>query len=182
MRLNITDLSAEGVRMADRLDPLQFKDLAALQEDQACTFKGPLAVFLEVTPTAGLFQVAGRIQGRAEMACNRCLARTELPLNSDFRLTFARSLPGSGEGPQPNDRELTAVDMGLVFFEGDVIDFRDAIQEQTILAIPMHVLCREDCHGLCPGCGVDLNREDCRCAPDDVDPRLAILKTLKREP
>ena len=64
-------------------------------------------------------------------------------------------------------------------FEGDVIDFRDAVQEQVIMAIPMQPLCREDCRGLCPGCGANLNLEKCRCRPDDVDPRLAILKKLK---
>ena len=179
MRLNVTDLPAEGILLEDNLDPLRLRDLAALEETQACTFTDRLWVSLQVTPGAGLFHVEGRIQGKTEMACSRGLKSLEHILVSDFTLTFARTVPGSESGGAPDNRELKAAEMGLVPFEGEEIDFRDAVQEQVIMAIPMQPLCRADCRGLCPGCGADLNVGTCHCRQNDVDPRLAILKKLK---
>ena len=182
MRIHVADLPAEGVLIEERLDPLHLKDLAALQENQACTFRGPLAARLRVAPGIDMVHVEGRIEGNARMACSRCLAPAEVPLDISFKLTFARSAPGGAEDSDPEGKELQTEDLGLVPFEGETIDFRDAVQEQVILAIPMQVRCREDCRGLCAGCGVNLNTETCRCARDEVDPRLAILKKLKLKP
>jgi uncharacterized protein len=58
------------------------------------------------------------------------------------------------------------------------IDLEPVLRELIILATPMHAVCREDCLGLCPECGQNLNEGPCDCRPDDVDPRLAVLKAL----
>ena len=179
MRLDIKEVTAEGVRLKENLDPEQLKDLDALLSGQSCTFQGALAVTLQVTPTAGMLQVTGRINGTAVLACSRCLAPIQWPLTADFNLTFTRRLPGDAVDVPPESRELEAEELGVVLFEGDVIDFRDAIQEQVIMALPMQPLCREDCQGLCAQCGADLNDGPCRCSGKDADPRLAVLKNLK---
>ena len=179
MKIHITDLSVEGLRLEDRIDPGQLPDLVPLLENEDCRFEGPLTVSLRVTPSAGMFQVEGRITGKAIMACSRCLAAVECPLRNTFRLTFARSIPGEATDSPLEFHELQAEELGVVLFDGDQIDFRDIIQEQVILAIPMQPLCREDCRGLCARCGANLNDDSCDCHGDDVDPRLAILKTLK---
>lgn len=181
MLLRMTELPAEGILMEKQLDPLKLKDLAALQETQECEFEGLLDVRLRVTPAGGLLQVEGRVTGSVRTICSRCLAPVALPVDTTFRLTFARSAPGD-EGGRAENRELKAEEMGLVLFEGDEIDFRDTIQEQVVMALPMQVLCREDCRGLCPGCGANRNTEACRCPREEVDPRLAVLKTLKPKP
>jgi uncharacterized protein len=130
-------------------------------------------------PSVGMFQVEGRITGKVILACSRCLAATECPLRNTFRLTFARRIPGDVADSPPEARELQAEELGGVLFEGDQIDFRDIIQEQVILAIPMQPICRQDCRGLCARCGANMNDGPCDCRVDEVDPRLAILKTLK---
>jgi uncharacterized protein len=179
MLLRVHDLPAEGIQMAEHLDPRKLQELAALQENQACKFEGPLAVSLRVRPSSGLLSVRGRFQAMVIASCSRCLVPVEVPLESAFRLTFAPAVPGDGEHDAGEARELKAEEMGLVLFEGDTIDLRDAIQEQVIMTLPMQVHCREDCRGLCAGCGLNLNTEPCQCAGDAVDPRLAILKQLK---
>ena len=75
--------------------------------------------------------------------------------------------------------ELKAQDMDIVLFKGDEIDFRDSIQEQIILAFPMRPLCRENCSGLCPNCGSDLNKGECGCTKTPVNSRFKILEKLK---
>lgn len=179
MRIRVTDFPTEGVQVTDRIDPRQLADLAALQEDDACVFKGPLTVKLRVIPSAGMFQVEGRIRGTASLPCGRCLANADISLKCTFKLSFARTIPGSDAESSTETRELQAEELGIVLFEGDEIDFRDVIQEQVIMAIPMQPLCREDCSGLCTSCGANLNHGACGCTVDEVDPRLAILKNLK---
>lgn len=63
--------------------------------------------------------------------------------------------------------------------ENGVLDALDVARTLLLLNIPMRFLCREDCAGLCSGCGANLNCEKCRCEKDEVDPRLAVLKNLK---
>jgi uncharacterized protein len=179
MRLHIKDLSVEGVRIREDLDPEQLKDLDALLSGQRCSFQGPLSVTLQVTPTAGMVQVTGRIDGTAVLACSRCLTPVQWPLNTDFDLTFTRRLPGDVLDAPPESRELEAEELGVVLFEGDELDFRDAIQEQVIMALPMQPLCRKDCRGLCARCGANLNDGPCHCSGKDIDPRLSVLKNLR---
>jgi DUF177 domain-containing protein len=179
MQIRVADLHAEGLKVADRIDPRQLSGLVALQENDACVFKGPLTVTLRVRPTAGMFQVDGHLRGMASLICGRCLAPVDTPLNSTFRLSFARTIPGDDTDVSSETHELQAEELGVVLFEGDAIDFRDVIQEQVIMAIPMQPLCRTECRGLCARCGANLNDGPCDCSQNDVDPRLAILKTLK---
>jgi uncharacterized protein len=59
------------------------------------------------------------------------------------------------------------------------IDMAEVVREQLLLAMPEQIFCREDCLGLCPKCGSNLNLIDCKCADDEIDPRWAALKNLK---
>ena len=61
----------------------------------------------------------------------------------------------------------------------EVGDSVEVVREQILLAMPEQVFCWEDCKGLCPKCGTNLNLIDCKCADDEVDPRWAALKSLK---
>lgn len=179
MRMRVSDLTAEGVLVEENLDPFQLKDIAALQASEGCAFQGALAVKLRVKPTADMVQVEGQINGAATLTCSRCLAPTQWPLRTSFRLTYARTLFGGGTEYQEETHELEAEELGVVLFEGDEIDFRDAIQEQVIMALPMQPLCQEACRGLCPTCGANLNEGPCGCSGKKIDPRLAALKDLK---
>ena len=179
MQIRVADIPPEGLLLKEDLDPLQLKDLKALQEKEVCHFKGLLAVELQVTPLAQMLVVKGRIQTTLSLTCGRCLAAAHSPVQGVFELTFKRAQPGDDPDPLTEPQELQSEEMGLVFFDGDAIDFRDVIQEQVILAIPMQPLCRGDCRGLCPRCGADLNRGPCDCHANDIDPRLAILKSIK---
>jgi len=66
------------------------------------------------------------------------------------------------------------------FFEGEGLFLADVLREQVLLALPMKVICRSDCRGLCPNCGANLNHEECRCETHAADPRLAPLARLSR--
>src|SRR5712664_2527109 len=87
-------------------------------------------------------------------------------------------------GGEKDDGLVSAGSFGLEdadqdWFNGKTIDFDPILREQLLLALPMHVVCREECKGLCSVCGQDLNVKSCGCEQKVVDPRLAKLKYIK---
>jgi uncharacterized protein len=63
-------------------------------------------------------------------------------------------------------------------FDGEALDVDEIVKEQILLAVPTRMLCREDCKGICPQCGVDKNTGECNCETKEIDPRWAALKNL----
>ncbi len=118
--------------------------------------------------------VKGHIVARVEAACDRCLTRIELPVDSNFKLEYV-----TREDYQAQQAiELTEEDLDLTVFDGEVIDVDALVMEEILLSVPDHILCKDDCKGICPGCGVDRNSVKCGCDAAEVDPRWAGLKEL----
>ena len=118
--------------------------------------------------------VNGHIETRAQVECDRCLQRVELPVSADFSLQY---ITGS-EYESTQAAELTEDDLSVSVFDGEAIDVDEIVKEQILLAVPTRMLCREDCKGICPDCGIDKNTGDCACGTNEVDPRWAALKNL----
>jgi len=75
--------------------------------------------------------------------------------------------------------ELSDRDMVVAYYDDDRIDLGEMVREQMHLALPLRRLCREDCGGLCPSCGVNRNIESCDCQPTEtLDERLAPLRKI----
>jgi uncharacterized protein len=83
------------------------------------------------------------------------------------------------KGQAGAETELSESDLGVLEVQGDSFDSRPLVLEQVALGVPMKPLCREDCRGLCPVCGVDRNESSCDCAAQTTDPRWAGLAALK---
>ena len=119
--------------------------------------------------------VNGHIDARAQIECDRCLQPVDAPVSADFALEY---ITGS-EYESTEVAELTEAEMSVSVFDGEAIDVAEIVKEQILLAVPTRMLCREDCKGICPECGIDKNTGDCQCVTDDIDPRWAALKNLK---
>jgi uncharacterized protein len=123
----------------------------------------------------------GTFKGHVSVACSRCVGEVDLPIDERLRVTFLppSEMPaddGSTEGE--DGAEVDEGDLDVFPFDGETIDLEPLFREQFVLAVPYAPLCREDCKGLCPQCGIDLNSGTCTCEPP-IDPRLAALKGLK---
>lgn len=118
----------------------------------------------------------GSFGGSLEGCCSRCLITYPFDVEKSFDLVLV---------PEPvrSERkveELKREELGLSYYSSDVINLAPLIEEQVLLALPTRPLCREDCRGLCSGCGANLNSEECACDPAaPSDSRLAIFRTLK---
>ena len=117
----------------------------------------------------------GRFTGALTGTCARCLENYPFPLERDF--TFVLK-PHGEQATEP--QELSEEDLALSFYRGDEVDLGPLVREAMILALPTRPLCREDCRGLCPRCGANLNGGACGCRDEWTDPRLEALRTLKR--
>jgi uncharacterized protein len=118
--------------------------------------------------------VNGHIETRAQVECDRCLKPVELPVSADFALEYITG----AEYESSAVAELTEDELSVAVFDGEAIDVDEVVKEQVLLAVPTRMLCREDCKGICPECGTDLNTGECACKKDDIDPRWAALKNL----
>lgn len=124
---------------------------------------------------------AGDFKGSLTVACSRCVGPVKLPIEEKLRVTFmpASELPeDDGDEAGEDGAEVGQDDLDLFPYDGETVDLEPLLREQFVLAVPFAPLCREDCKGLCPQCGIDRNTSTCTCeAP--IDPRLAALKGLK---
>jgi DUF177 domain-containing protein len=136
---------------------------------------GPLRMDAVAELVEKEIRIRGRLAGRFEASCDRCLVRVEFPEESDFDL-FYRPMT---EIAQEEEMEVPGEELKVGFYSGDAIDLRDVVIEQVILSVPMKVVCRPDCLGLCPTCGVNRNSEPCGCSSECEDSPFAFLKKIQ---
>ena len=121
----------------------------------------------------------GRLTARLGMDCGRCLESFVLPVDQEVDLFYLPRHKESQAEEQDADVQLSDHQMVVAYYDQDQLDLGDMVREQLFLVVPMRRLCREDCKGLCPECGVNRNAEACDCTPQTTaDPRLAELGKL----
>jgi uncharacterized protein len=136
-----------------------------------------------------------RVSSVIEVTCSRCLEPFTVPVYVDVTTRFvspedfakvteetaARTgrLKAGDAGEDEDEAGGAEHVLGLAEYRDAKIDLGEVVREQLYLALPMKPLCREDCKGLCPVCGVNRNRETCTCQQEWVDPRMAALKEWK---
>jgi uncharacterized protein len=120
--------------------------------------------------------VRGKLQGWLVVACSRCVGPARVEVDDELMVTY---MPKERQ-PEDDEEEveLAEDDLDVYVYTDNEIDLAPLLRERLIMSVPYAPLCREDCKGLCPQCGVDRNHETCSCeAP--IDPRLAALKDIK---
>ena len=119
----------------------------------------PVNVDLEINKKVDHIRIQGTIRGTMQVACHRCLGLFQWPLDEvvDVFLVEGEKVPVEDE------TELEDEELDVDFFDGEVIDIDQLVAEHIFLALPLKVLCSGNCRGICPGCGVNLNEEECKC-------------------
>lgn len=117
--------------------------------------------------------VRGTLEGTLLESCRRCLEPVRMPVAHQVAFVFA---PADELEPDEAGGEVRELPPG----ESE-LDLSDAIREELILRADRYVVCRPDCRGLCPSCGLDLNDESCECTLEEPDPRWDALRALKTD-
>ncbi|MDQ5988209.1 MAG: hypothetical protein CSYNP_03965 [Syntrophus sp. SKADARSKE-3] len=172
MKITVSNIPLEGL---DLRSSMSRGWLENAMTDQAvpCTCTRDIRVTIHVRRHGDNVFLEGSIVTALDLTCCRCLETAVFPIDVAFRYTM---VPMPDE--QAGEIELGSDDLEYGYYNEDTIDLEPLIFEQIVLQIPIKVLCREDCRGLCSRCGANLNQEPCRCE-DTVDERFAVLKKLK---
>ena len=116
----------------------------------------------------------GRIKGSVALSCSRCLLPATASVNDETHIIFADGGVSGEDDETADDPDVYQLDPQAL-----ELDLRPAIREQWLLSAPSFALCRDDCKGLCPRCGEDLNAGPHDCSQEEADPRWAALRKLK---
>ncbi|BDG06912.1 YceD family protein [Anaeromyxobacter paludicola] len=185
MRVNIDEIKDAGLERS--------WDLTAAEVDEMLA--GDKAGYRSTGPTpvkAHLDKVGRRVVLKAHAApeltvpCGRCLQPVKARVPVDFELTLVPADEYQDDAGEEKDEEgqvagsfePEAVDEET--YTGKVIDLDPMVREQLLLALPGYPVCRDDCKGLCPKCGANLNERDCGCDRHVPDPRWAGLEKFKK--
>ena len=144
-------------------------------ETEGIKVVGDVEMVGEVSRNAAKTDVRGSVKAPLEVDCTRCLTPVRHELDVVFQIDFV----GRELLPESKETHLESNDLDTDILESDEIDLTEIAREQILLNLPETTLCRDECKGICPMCGTDLNEGDCRCGEDDIDPRWAALKNLK---
>ena len=142
--------------------------------EESFTVAAPVVLGFDIFKDKEHFRLVGRVRTTLELACSRCLEAFTWPVDAEFDLRYQPHAANTGEG----EREIEEDDLTTAFYENETIDLGQLMREQFYLSAPMKPLCREECRGLCPVCGTNLNQGACDCKRDWDDPRLAVLRKL----
>jgi len=182
MLITVLDLEKEPVRFNLAFEP------GAIDYGGEASQKGPLAVegqaeLIEerrIGEARGSLRVVedirlrGGYEGAFEIPCARCLEPVKHDLKGDFDLLF-RPL---GVDSDASERAISTPETEIGYYQDGGLLLEDVVREQVFLALPARSLCGEDCKGICPRCGQNLNSESCTCVTTPVDPRWSVLSDL----
>ena len=182
MFIPVLDLEKEPVRFDIALQP------GAIDFGFEANQKGPLAVKGQADlieekrigeargslRTVEDIRLRGSYAGDFEIPCARCLDPVEYTLSGEFDLLF-RPL---GADADASERAITTPETEIGYYQDGGLALEDVVREQVFLSLPVRSLCREDCKGICPRCGKNLNSESCTCDTAPADPRWSALSDL----
>lgn len=141
-----------------------------------CKVLQPIKVKMVVVMTKDGIAVGGYVRTILEHPCDRCLKPVELKINGTIEALYKHI----SEVPKEKEEELQSL-RNVIYYSSDRIDLSERIIEAIVVDVPMRVLCKPDCKGLCPRCGTDLNEDpEHLCEDQKIDPRLSKLLLLKK--
>jgi uncharacterized protein len=135
----------------------------------------PVVLEGEISRIEKGFALDARLSYSGRLECSRCLAGYSFETREDFTLLLTKRVAPSGE-----EIPLQSDELDEYFYDDPVIAVAPIAEERIQMGVPMKPLCREECRGLCPSCGEDLNVTECGCAAESVDPRWEALRLLKK--
>ncbi|MFP5205653.1 MAG: YceD family protein [Acidobacteriota bacterium] len=178
MDFKVSELEREPVEFDQQVPP------GAIDYGEEAEQEGPLAASgraevihehrgpKEIVPD---IRLKGQFAGRFRVPCARCVEPVEVPLSGEYDLIFRPLGVDAGAA----ERSITAPETEIGYYQKDSLALEDVLREQVLLSLPVRTLCKPDCKGLCPRCGVNRNTQACSCEEGPSDPRWEALAGLR---
>ncbi|HEX2077876.1 MAG TPA: DUF177 domain-containing protein [Longimicrobium sp.] len=164
LKVSLAALDRGEVRVREQVPPDD-----PMWEGAAVELAAPLEVDLTARSVGDGVLARGRLRTTVRLACRRCLASVEQPVDESVDMLFDTL------GPDEEEAEGEVYPLPA---RGDELDLREAVREQLLLRAPEFAVCRDECRGLCPGCGADRNQGECGCAPEPAASPWDALKSV----
>jgi uncharacterized protein len=187
MLVNIDEIKETGLDRSWDVPQAQLDEMIA-GDPAGYRARGPAHVEARLEKLGRRVRVEGDVTAGLTGACKRCLA----PVSVDVPVAFDRALVPAGARDEAEDvaerhahdkgpkrGSFSAADAEEETYTGKVIDLDPIVREQLLLELPEYPVCDEQCKGLCPVCGANLNDRECGCDRHVPDPRWAGLKNVK---
>ena len=178
MLISLEDLERNPVDFREEFSPGQVEFGPELKQLAPLLCSGRATLIEEHQGAREVIQdirVVGKMSTRVEVACARCLDPVRRNVDRSFDLLY-RPL-GSDAGRE--EISVTQAEAEIGYYTGEGVLLEDILREQLLLEVPIKVVCREDCKGLCPHCGQNLNQGSCNCVAQEQDPRWDALRGLR---
>jgi uncharacterized protein len=134
-------------------------------------FKGTVKVDARIDKSVRQIFLQAEIQAGGSFSCDRCLQDIHQELNTVYSMVYVQGARSTVDLAKEEEIQILAVDMNY-------IDLDEDVRQYILLTIPQKILCKEDCQGFCPTCGVNKNIASCTCGAQAVDSRWDALKKL----
>lgn len=172
MKLDLSEIALNlGKRIGYHIDEPPIEDMDGVK----CIT--PVVGDAVFSNTGSHIIVRGRFKTTVEIECSRCLR----PYTMDLDLPIEEALPISGHLPDipvdEDEEEDSEIEQDPLFVD-NIYDLTELLRQSIILAVPIKPLCLEECKGLCPHCGTNLNEGQCDCPPDTQGGAFADLASL----
>lgn len=160
--------------------PAEGLDLRLLEEPRWENVEGlwtslaPVEASLHLERKGGGVLAKGAFRTTAVVHCSRCSEPVSVPIADEFEVLYM----GAPSNFRGDEVELVAEEMDVEFLKDDRIDLSGLLRENVLLNLPIQPLCRAECRGLCPRCGINLNESSCQCRVQAPDPRFLRLQRL----
>ena len=174
--LHLIEIPHEGLSLSC---DVQADDLALGPED--VRIQGGLAMSVNAVKAGTTVHVTGTLSGTARRQCVRCLKEYDdalwIPVVGEYYSDEdLKARPAGRESPE---RDGEDTDDDVYVYTGEEIALGEMLREHVILSAPMQPLCQDECQGLCPVCGQDLNMRRCSCREEQIQSPFAVLKKLR---
>ncbi len=168
MLINLSEILSNQAKTEHHECEISMKDFEYSGMHYPIVYKSPVVLDIE---SAGKKKVhaVGEFTVHMLIPCDRCLE----DVKKEFHITFDKVLDFSDS---EDDEEENLNEMSFV--EGSELDVDVLVYDELVMAMPMKVLCKPDCKGICPVCGADRNVEDCGCDTKVPDPRMAAIRDI----
>ncbi len=170
MEVRIADIPSEGLffEIEDSPEAIEW-------QGERVSFEEPVKGWMKLQMAGERLLVKGEVHATLTLFCGRCLEPFPYRVDVEFMDEY---LPMEVLEREEEEVELSREEADLAFY-GESMVLEDIYMEKIYLSMPMKPLCSQDCKGLCPLCGTNLNLGFCGCSREEVDPRWEALKELK---
>ena len=172
--ISLQELELRDVRFDVEIPPGGIDFEGEIEQSSALQARGVARL---LNHSLGEIRVEGDLSVAVDSVCDRCLEAIRFPIEKHFDLVY---MPAE-EAAAGEEQETGPAGIEVGYYEGGGLAIEEMLREVALLAMPMRLVCGENCKGICAVCGQNRNQRDCACAGQTVDDRWSLLNSFRAE-